>query len=78
MITFQVTFGKRKQGLLKKAAELGKLCGVKVCIMFSDLSENYHYFSNTSEIVVHPVKPLRKPKTDPLMYTYSIDDVSGL
>ena len=43
----QVTFMKRKHGLLKKAAELSILCGLKVSLVFSDIQPNsFHVFSN--------------------------------
>lgn len=38
---------KRKHGLLKKAAELSILCGLKVSLVFSDIQPNiFHVFSN--------------------------------
>lgn len=43
----QVTFMKRKHGLLKKAAELSILCGLKVSLVFSDIQPGvFHVFSN--------------------------------
>lgn len=41
-----VTFCKRKVGLLKKASELTKLCGVNCSLLFTDISGNIHFFSN--------------------------------
>ncbi len=46
----QVTFAKRKIGLLKKAAELAILCGTKVSLLFTDLSDQLHTYSNTDDV----------------------------
>ena len=36
-ISEQITFNKRKNGLLKKACELSVLCDVKIVLSFTDL-----------------------------------------
>ena len=36
-----ITYNKRKNGLLKKAAELGMLCDVPVILYFGDVSGNF-------------------------------------
>ena len=35
-----ITFNKRKHGLLKKATELSILCNIKVVLFFTDLHNN--------------------------------------
>ncbi len=43
----QVTFYKRKKGLLKKAMEISLLCGVKVCLSIVDKTQkNILYMSD--------------------------------
>lgn len=45
-----ITFAKRKHGLLKKAAELSILCGLRVNLLFSDIhSSTFHVFNNDCE-----------------------------
>lgn len=46
----QVTFYKRKRGLLKKAMELSLLCGVKVFLGIVDKNEKVMIFSSEKEI----------------------------
>lgn len=44
----QVTFSKRKNGLLKKARELSILCDLDIGVMInSSRGKLYHYCSNT-------------------------------
>jgi SRF-type transcription factor (DNA-binding and dimerisation domain) len=72
----QVTFCKRKHGLLKKAAELATLCGVKVCLLFTDLGESVHYFSNEPGIKLEFDHTLKKKRDGAFMYTYTLEDVA--
>ncbi|KAI3789688.1 hypothetical protein L2E82_02491 [Cichorium intybus] len=47
----QVTFSKRRHGLLKKACELSVLCDVEVAlIIFSQKDELYEFSSSKKEI----------------------------
>jgi hypothetical protein len=34
---------------MKKASELATLCGIKISLVFTDLFENIHTFSNTDD-----------------------------
>lgn len=45
----QVTFYKRKKGLIKKAMELSLLCGVKVFLSISDKNDRYTIFSSVEK-----------------------------
>ncbi len=50
---FQVTFSKRKLGLIKKAYELSVLCGCEVgLIIFSPSGKLYQYASNDMDRVL--------------------------
>ncbi|KAG1335294.1 Floral homeotic protein AGAMOUS [Cocos nucifera] len=51
----QVTFCKRRNGLLKKAYELSVLCDAEVAlIVFSSRGRLYEYANNRSELVIDP------------------------
>lgn len=72
-----MTFAKRKHGLLKKAAELSILCGLKVSLVFSDIqSQNYHVFANDSGYKVDYDQFLRDNmvKEKSTFFEYSIFD----
>jgi transcription factor RLM1 len=53
-----VTFCKRKVGLLKKACEIGMLCGVDVILAFTDLTRNIHIYHNTDYLKINYQKSL--------------------
>ena len=47
-----ITFNKRKNGLLKKAAELSLLCHLKLFIAFTDLNGNLiNFFTPDSDFL---------------------------
>ncbi|XP_051149770.1 MADS-box transcription factor 18-like isoform X2 [Andrographis paniculata] len=46
----QVTFSKRRQGLVKKAHELSVLCEAQVAVMVFSPTGRYHQYSSTSNI----------------------------
>lgn len=72
---YKVTFCKRKHGLLKKAAELATLCGVKVGLVFSDLYGCLHYFTNSAEVKVDFAEGSKLKFSAVTTYNYSLDDV---
>jgi hypothetical protein len=41
IILYQITFNKRKAGLLKKACELSILCNINVVLSFADLCNSH-------------------------------------
>lgn len=49
-ISRQVTFSKRKSGLLKKAYELSVLCDVEVSLIIFSSSEKLYEFSNVGYV----------------------------
>lgn len=61
--------------MLKKAAELATLCGVKVGLVFSDLYGCLHYFSNCAEIKVDLAEGSKLKRDAVNTYNYSLDDV---
>ena len=76
MSVTKVTFCKRKYGLLKKAAELATLCGVKICLLFSDLLDGVHYLSNDPNMTdsIEQAFSAQK-KAGAFLYSYTLDDV---
>jgi hypothetical protein len=46
----QVTFYKRKKGLLKKAMELALLCDVKVFLCIADKNDKMMIFTSESDV----------------------------
>ena len=68
---------KRKHGLLKKAAELSILCGLKVNLVFSDIQANiFHIFSNDCNYKIDYEQFLRDNiiKDESTFMEYSIFD----
>lgn len=45
-----MTFAKRRLGLLKKAAELAILCGVKISLAFTDNQNMIHTYTNNGDV----------------------------
>lgn len=54
-ISRQVTFSKRKSGLLKKAYELSVLCDVEVSLIIFSSSDKLYEFSNVGYVDILPV-----------------------
>ncbi|GLJ23980.1 hypothetical protein SUGI_0456230 [Cryptomeria japonica] len=54
----QVTFCKRKSGLLKKSWELSVLCDAEVALfLFANSGKLYEFASNRSSAFEHPAIP---------------------
>lgn len=54
---------------------MATLCGVKVSLLFSDLIDSFHYFSNEPDARIEIDPKLTKGKKDPRnLYTYNLDD----
>lgn len=52
-ISRQVTFSKRKSGLLKKAYELSVLCDAEVALIILSNSGKLYEFSNLGYVVIY-------------------------
>ena len=48
----------RMTGLLKKACEMGILCGVKISVSFTDLKGNLHLYQNIDKLSAKTIKSL--------------------
>ena len=66
-----ITFNKRKAGLLKKAAELSMLCNIQVCLAFTDVYGNLINFYSPSIEAINEFQSLYPYKR---IYTFTKDD----
>lgn len=72
----QVTFSKRRSGLLKKAKELAILCDADVgVIIFSSTSKLYEY-SSTRFYVIHFLFLLLLPLFSSTFFIFSLNNCS--
>lgn len=46
------TYRHRALGLLRKAHEIGVLCGIKISVVFSNLKEDVISYTNNSDVIV--------------------------
>ena len=81
-----VTFAKRKHGLLKKAAELSILCGLRVNLIFSDIHPtHFHIFNNDCQYKIEYNKFLSDNMiketctfSEYSIFDYPFEDISNL
>lgn len=67
-----ITFNKRKNGLLKKAAEISLLCKTKLFLAFTDLNGNLvNFFTPDSDFL----NEFDCTKEDKKIITFSASDV---
>lgn len=64
--------------MLKKASELSILCGVKVCLIFTDINSDLHTFSNTSDIKFIASSSLFQEIKNSNRFNYDNSDVSNV
>ncbi|CAD8187508.1 unnamed protein product [Paramecium octaurelia] len=55
-----ITFNKRKNGLLKKACELAVLCNIKMLLCFTDLNGTVYQFTSTDNIETELISSFHK------------------
>jgi hypothetical protein len=48
---------------------------VKVCLLFTDLVDSMHYFSNEPEMKIEYEGTNKRKREQAYLYTYSLDDV---
>ena len=61
-------------GLLKKACEIGVLCGVDVSLAFSDLKGDLHIYSNSNQLKIM-AKPKFRSQGSRLVYQHVKEEV---
>ena len=71
----QLTFYKRRKGVLKKAMELALLCGVDVFVTIIDLKQTFTFFTSSGtpkEFIDNNLSRLNRIN---IHKSYSVDDV---
>ena len=61
--------------MVKKAAELATLCGVNLSLIFTDLDNDFHYFTNNQNIKVTLNKSFTTKHMKYKIYDYDPKDV---
>jgi hypothetical protein len=61
--------------LVKKAAELATLCGVSLSLIFTDLDNDFHYFTNNKNIKITLNKSFTAKHKKYKVYDYDPKDV---
>jgi len=62
--------------LVKKAAELATLCGVSLSLIFTDLDNDFHYFTNDKNIKISLNKSFTAKNKKYKVYDYDPKEVN--
>lgn len=71
----QLTFYKRRKGVLKKAMELALLCGVDVFVTIIDLKQTFTFFTSSGTPKEFVESNLSRLNQINIHKSYSVDDV---
>ena len=71
----QLTFYKRRKGVLKKAMELALLCGVDVFLTIIDLKQTFTFFTSSGTPKEFVERNLSRLNRINIHKSYSVDDV---
>lgn len=71
----QLTFYKRRKGVLKKAMELALLCGVDVFVTIIDIKQTFTFFTSTGTPKEFIDSNLSRLNRINIHKSYTIDDV---
>ena len=72
----QLTFYKRRKGVLKKAMELALLCGVDVFVTIIDLKQTFTFFTSSGTPKEFIESNLSRLNRINIHKSYSVNDVN--